>query len=272
MRKYILISLLSSSFLIFCNSCTEKEMEMKSFTYIKAFQLTSDSIHNALKVSIEVELPVKFQNKEILTNIQKQIIGKIFSEKYTNLPLDTLAPTYATKLYDDYRADYGAVLEKLSNKSTEAENEIQIEGIALYKDKKILSYSYERYAYMGGETGNSNRYFYNFDLSNGHIITEKDLFIDNYQSSLTELIKQRIVEDNIEIESVADLHEFDFWEDKIKPNGNFYIAEDGLVYVYNSFEIAPYSTGQTEVTLPYNRLKVLMKPDNLISHIYNKKQ
>ena len=81
MRKYILISLLSSSFLLFFNFCTESEMEMKSFTYSKSYHLTSDSIHNGLKVSIEVELPVIFHNKEILTNIQKQIIGKIFSEK-----------------------------------------------------------------------------------------------------------------------------------------------------------------------------------------------
>ena len=117
--------------------------------------------------------------------------------------------------------------------------------------------------------GNSNRYFYNFDLRNGHILHESDIFIDNYKAPLTELIKQRIVEDNAEIESVADLTEFDFWESEIKPNGNFYISDEGIVYVFNPYEIAPYSTGQTEVTLPYDRLKVLLKPGNLISYLYS---
>ena len=129
------------------------------------------------------------------------------------------------------------------------QNEIQVQGVALYLDDKILSYSYERYAYMGGAHGNSSRFFYNFDLSTAGLLTEKDLFVENYQEPLTQLIKQQIVEDNAEIESVADLNDFHFFEDQIKPNNNFYVNADGLVYVYNPYDIAPYSTGQTEVAL-----------------------
>ncbi|MBP1663887.1 MAG: hypothetical protein H6Q19_1027 [Bacteroidetes bacterium] len=267
MNKYLVFSLYLP--LILLISCAKQEMEMKNYSYSHTFHLTEDTTLGGLSISIEAELPVKYHNKEILTSIQQQIVGKMFGEIYTSLPVDSIIPRYVSRLYDDYKISYGNDLEKYKNlKGPMLDNEIQVEAVSMFLDDKILSFSYERYAFMGGAHGNSNRYFYNFDLSNGHILKESDIFIDNYKSPLTELIKQCIVEDNAEIESVADLNEFDFWEDEIKPNNNFYISDEGIVYVFNPYEIAPYSTGQTEVTLPYNRLKVLLKPDNLISYLY----
>jgi hypothetical protein len=268
MNKYLLFS--ASLLLILVNSCTKQEMEMKNYSYANTFHLTPDTTLGGLSISIEAELPVNFSNKEILKSIQQQIVGKMFGEIYTNLPVDSIIPSYVSRLYNDYKISYGTDLEKYKDlKGPMLSNEIQVEAVSMFLDDKILSYSYERYAYMGGAHGNSNRYFYNFDLKNGHILHESDIFIDNYKAPLTELIKQRIVEDNAEIESVADLTEFDFWESEIRPNGNFYISDEGIVYVFNPYEIAPYSTGQTEVTLPYDRLKVLLKPGNLISYLYS---
>ena len=148
-------------------------------------------------------------------------------------------------------------------------NEISIDGVSLYLDEKILSYSYESYAYLGGAHGNSNRMLYNYDLSNAHTIKEQDLFIADYKASLTQLIKDQILEQSAEIGSVADLNDLNFWEDEIKPNDNFYISDEGLVYIFNPYEIAPYSMGQTEVMLPYDKLKPLLKKGNILEYLYN---
>jgi len=268
-KKSLLLLLIVISHLFF-SSCSKQQMEMKEYSYSNIFHLTPDTTLGGLSINIEAEIPVKYHNKEILGNIQQQIIAKMFGESYTKLPIDSVIPVYVGKLFDDYKNSYGNDLERYKNlKGPMLNNDIQVEAVSMFLDEKILSYSYEQYAFMGGAHGGSNRYFYNFDLSNGHILKESDLFIDNYKQPLTELIKQCIVEDNAEIESVADLDELDFWEDAIKPNGNFYISDEGIVYVFNPYEIAPYSTGQTEVTLPYDRLKVLLKPNNLIAYLYN---
>ena len=275
MKRFVICllsaTLLSSLFI----SCRNQEMETEIVSYKNTFYLSSDTSLGGLSIEAETEIPVKFHNKEVLTNVKKQIIAKIFGEIFSHYPTDSILPKYANVLFQEYKKSNETYLRnnaELKNSLSVLENEIQIQGVAMYLDSKILSYSYERYAFMGGPHGNSSRLLYNFDLSNSHLITESDLFTDNYTESLTRLIKQQIVEDNAEMESVADLNDFHFFEDLIKPNNNFYITAEGIVYVYNPYDIAPYSTGQTVVLLTFDKLKPILKPENPIAHIYQTKE
>lgn len=272
MKRILSFSIFTGLFILLFTSCKPQEMEMNVFNFNETYPLTADTALGALSFEAEVELPVKFRDNDILKNVQKQIIAKIFGEIYNSMPLDSILPKYALVLSNEYKRSNEPFLQKIIEAKEPSgiwQNQIQVQGVAMYLDDKILSYSYERYAYMGGAHGNSSRLFYNFDLNNAKLLLEKDLFIDNYQNSLTQLIKQQIVEDNAEMESVADLNEFHFFEDQIKPNNNFYVNADGLVYVYNPYDIAPYSTGQTEVALTFERLKPILKPNNALAYFYN---
>ncbi len=256
-------------------SCQPRELETETLSYSKKFYLLEDTTPGGLFFQAETEIPVRFHNKEVLNNIRKQIVAKIFGEIYNKYPTDSILPLYASTLYQEYKRSnesYLANLAEFKDSGTFLENEIQIQGVAMYLDDKILSYSYERYAFMGGPHGNSSRLLFNFDLSNSNLINESDLFIANYTESLTMLIKQQIVEDNAEMESVADLNDFHFFEDRIKPNNNFYITAEGIVYVFNPYDIAPYSTGQTVVLLTFDKLKPILKPENPIAYFYNTKE
>lgn len=272
MKKNFFFLVFIGWFILSFTSCKQQEMEMDVYRFKETYPLTADTAQGALSFEAEVEIPVKFRDKDILINVQKQIIAKIFGEIYNSMPLDSVLPKYAEVLSDEYRKSSEPFIQKIleaDETSTIWQNQIQVQGVPMFLDDKILSYSYERYAYMGGAHGNSSRLFYNFDLSNSRLLTEKDLFIDNYETSLTQLIKQQIVEDNAEMESIADLNEFHFFEDQIKPNNNFYVNADGLVYVYNPYDIAPYSTGQTEVALTFKRLRPILKPNNALAYFYN---
>lgn len=271
MKKFISFSFFVGFFIVAFISCKPHEMEMDVFSFNETYPLTADTALGALTFEAEVEIPVKFRDKDILRNVQKQIIAKIFGETYNSLPMDSILPKYALILANEYKKSSEPFLQKIleaEKPSAIWQNQIQVQGIAMYLDDKILSYSYERYAYMGGAHGNSSRLFYNFDLNNSRLLHEKDLFIDNYEDLLTQLIKQQIVEDNAEMESVADLNEFHFFEDQIKPNNNFYVNGDGLVYVYNPYDIAPYSTGQTEVALTFERLRPILRPNNPLTYFF----
>lgn len=245
---------------------------MKNLTYSNKFYLNpSDTALGSLVINIDIEMPDEYSDKEILANIQKQITAKIFGEKFTTLQIDSLIPNYVEKLHQNFLLDYDANFQNQVKKADGPSmmNEINIDGIAIFLDNKILSYSNESYAYLGGAHGNSIRILYNFDLSNAQAITESNIFIADYQTPLTQLIKEQILEQSAEIGSVADLSELDFWEDKIAPNDNFYVSDEGLVYIYNPYDIAPYSMGQIEVSLPYAKLKPLLKPGNVIEYLYS---
>lgn len=252
-------------------ACQPQGMETKNFTFNDIYPLTSDTALGALSFDADVEIPVKFRDQDILRNIQKQIVAKVFGEVYNSMNLDSILPKYAQVLANEYIKSSEPFLQKIIEANEPSpiwQNIIQVQGAVLFLDDKILSYSYERYAYMGGAHGNSSRLLYNFDLNNARIITEKNLFIENYEAPLTQLIKQQIVEDNAEMESIADLSEFHFFEDQIKPNNNFYINGDGIVYVYNQYDIAPYSTGQIEVALTFERIKPLLRSNNPLIYFY----
>ena len=42
---------------------------------------------------------------------------------------------------------------------------------------------------------------------------------------------------------------------EIEPNGNFRVSEEGVTYIYNQYEIAPYVMGAIQVTVPWNELE-----------------
>ena len=271
MRRFV-VYLISTVFIAGAFiSCQTQEMETEILDFSKKFYLSEDTTLGGLSFQAETEIPVKFHNKEVLENVRKQIIATIFGEVFNNFPTDSILPKYANNLFLDYKRSnetYLANNAEIKESPLILENEIQIQGVAMYLDDRILSYSYERYAFMGGPHGNSSRLLYNFDLTNSHLIKESDLFIADYTESLTRLIKQQIVEDNAEMESVADLNDFHFFEDQIKPNNNFYITAEGIVYVYNPYDIAPYSTGQTVVLLTFEKLRPILKPENQIAYLY----
>lgn len=272
MNKRIVFYFFTALFVFLASSCKKQEMETEVLNYENEFLLNSqDSTLGSLSFLAEVEVPVKYHNQEVLKNVKQQIIAKVLGEVYNNYPLDSILSQYGSTLFQEYKKSNEPYLNRIVDlKGSRAflDNEITIQGTVMYLDDKILSYSYERYAYMGGAHGNSTRFLSNFDLKNSHTITEKELFTNNYESILAQLIKEQIVEDNAEMESVADLNDFDFYEDRIKPNNNFFITPDGLAYVFNPYDIAPYSTGQIGVLITYDKLKSILKQGNPIEYIY----
>ncbi len=271
--KYFKLGSLIFIFLL-C-SCQKKneELEMRTFSFEKKYPFNDTISVGKLDFIAEIELPIKYKhNQEVADNLRKQIVGKIFGEFFNSVKIENLLSIYGEMLEKEYKRVNKSYFENLDTITSYdlINNELSLQGVAIYLDEKILSYSYERYSYFGGNNGNSTRFFLNFNLQNAEPIKEKDIFKHGYQASLTQLIKEQIVEDNANIESVADLSELNYFEDKIKPNNNFYLTAEGLVYVYNPYDIASYGIGQIEVLIPFKKLKPIMKPNNIFEYIYKR--
>jgi hypothetical protein len=48
-------------------------------------------------------------------------------------------------------------------------------------------------------------------------------------------------------------------------NNNFAITKDGLIFFYNSYEIAPSAAGPAELELGYEEIKHLMRKDGVLA-------
>ena len=43
------------------------------------------------------------------------------------------------------------------------------------------------------------------------------------------------------------------------------IAEDGLIFHYNAYEVAPYALGSTQILLPWETIASLLRPDGPVA-------
>ena len=261
-----------SSFLFF--SCIHRTIKTEEKDFSKRYYLTKDTAKGSLNVEIEVEIPVAYSDKKVLDSIRATVISNVFGETYVSHTYDSIVQLFTADLNADYIDNNLQLVNQLDSGSAYSfNNEHIVSGFSLLSDKNIYAYGIKRYVYMGGAHDLETSNYLNFNLKTGKLITEKDLFIDNYKSALSELIKKRIVEESKETaekDPILNLENTAYWTDKIIPNGNFYITDESINYVFNPFEIAPESLGETEVTLPFERLKGLLKPNNLITYLIEK--
>ena len=274
MKNQTLVLLLGVLMSLSFFSCKQKVIKTEEQGFAKKYYLTSDTSKGALKVEMQIELPTKFYKESIMDSIRKSIIMNLFGKKYLTYPNDTVIEVFAKDLATEYRMNNASIDNFLDSVRTYSfNNEHNLSGYSLLSDNNIYVYGIERYVFMGGAHGYETRNYYNFDLKTGKQINENDLFVADYKNSLTKLIKDRIIEETNElnksqgINPISGLDDTDFWTDSIKPNGNFYITDVSINYVFNPYEIAPFYVGQTEVTIPFERLKDIFKQGNIITYL-----
>jgi len=278
MKKQAIMLFISILITGLFSSCTQKTVKTVEEDFTRKYYLSSDTSKGALSVDIHVEIPVTFADKKVLNSIRETIINNLFGEEFIPQPNDSVVQLFTNMLVTDYKANNEPLVNELDTASSYSfNNEHTLEGFSLLNDKHIYSYGIDRYIYMGGAHGLNNRNYFNFDLNTGKLITENDLFIASFKIELSELIKKRIIEESknvkgAEADPILDLEDTDYWTDSIKANGNFYITDESINYVFNPYEIAPYYMGLTEVTIPFNRLSKLFKPDNIIAYLVEKQK
>lgn len=253
-------------------SCTEQIVKVKSLSFADKYYLTpNDTTKGSLNVSIQMELPESYVDQKVCKAIRDTIISALFSPKYVAVADEQIAVEYFRELINEYRLLNEPLLAEFDSSIDPFyvfNQDYELEGFTSLNDASIYSYGINRYVYSGGAHGLKTFTYYNFDLKDGTKIDERDLFVDSYKSELVKLIKNRIVEQSDVMRTLNDLEQSDYWTDSIKPNGNFYLSDEGITYVFNPYEIAPYYYGLTEVLLPYSRLENLLRQGNPAAYLH----
>ncbi|MDD4199676.1 MAG: RsiV family protein [Paludibacter sp.] len=237
----------------------------------KVYLSEEDTTTGSLTIDLNIDLPISYQDKNVLDNIQTIIRTELFGDMFMSFPEDSLLNYYANELGREYIENNADFAKKISEESRLAfNNSIILEGFALLNDKNIFSYGISRFVDFGGAHPIKTRLFYNFELVNGKIIFEDEIFVEGYKPELTEIIKNKLLNDLNNDNTTPYIENFDdsvYFMEEIKPNGNFYINDESICFVFNPYEIAPYYVGETEVILPYKLIHHLMKPNNPLEYL-----
>ena len=115
------------------------------------------------------------------------------------------------------------------------------------------------YEYTGGAHGNRYLLIQNYNLMTGDAVNEQDLFIDDYYEQLKTLLLEALIAQTDEAETRKDLRRLGYSVADVVPNENFYVTDEGITYVYNPYEIAPYAIGCIQISLSWDSIRHLLR-------------
>lgn len=215
-------------------------------------------------------------DKALLPEIQKQFVNAYLGEAY-----DTLAPQEAIKKYtDDYIEAYKDLEEDFKVELTRSEKEGNPVGAWFsyyemssntirFNQDGLLCFSVNFENYTGGAHGAHAYNHFVLDANTGHRISEEDIFVDNYQDSLAEILVAQIAKQN-DISDPKELENMGFFSvDEIYPNNNFFVDDTGITYTFNEYEIAAYVVGPVHVHLSFEEVQYLLRSDTPITQLIN---
>ncbi|MDW7690516.1 DUF3298 domain-containing protein [Flammeovirgaceae bacterium SG7u.111] len=157
--------------------------------------------------------------------------------------------TSVDELVSEFFNSYKEFAEKFPDTSYGWYHEVECEVSRL--DSKVLALTYSVSSFTGGAHPNSNTLYYNYDLTTGEVIELKDMLKTADKAKLDEAVGTAFKKMK-GIDTEVDLTELlRGYVDKFEANDNFLLKDDGVVFYYNSYEIAPYSEGPSKVFVSY---------------------
>ena len=111
--------------------------------------------------------------------------------------------------------------------------------------------------FTGGAHGGHGTYFINIDPATGKRITLNEKLKSGYQEPLRQA-GEKIFKEKYQSDSLSN-SSYQFEEGMFTLNNNYTFTDDGIKFVYNIYEIAPYVAGMQEITIPYEEIEEWLK-------------
>jgi hypothetical protein len=130
----------------------------------------------------------------------------------------------------------------------------------LINSDTLLSLSATSEYFTGGAHGGRSVYFINIDPMTGKEVDLNTLLKPGFDEVLAiegekSFRKVRGLDSQINLAEAG----FEFPEGKFTVNTNYGFTADGIVFFFNAYEIAPFSSGTTEIMIPWKILSVFQK-------------
>lgn len=206
------------------------------------------------KLEISLEYPmVKGDKGMAATLIRRSIFEAAFGQTYDTLSVQEAATRYADDLAAEFK-ELSAAMWRGWQKAGIADPAAAqwsdiIEGYFAGQNGPYRSYIVNLTDYTGGAHSNSTTRAFVFDLNDGNLVTLDDLFVPDFNDILTDILNQHVAE------SVSEEDLEAMFESPISPTGNYILTSDSITFIYNPYEIGPYSIGTPSITVPIKELK-----------------
>lgn len=185
--------------------------------------------------------------------------------KYKGKPYDghAVAAFYAEKLFDNLEkevkdlAEDGVTLPPFSD-------DVYIEKV--WEGEGGVSYTVTNYIYEGGAHGLTTSFGQTLDRATGNVLVEVIDRSLEATDSMQAIIRDGLTSyfaDELGTDSMK-LEDFIFADDPSHlplPVGEPWFTDEGLTFIYQQYEIAPYAAGRPSFVVPYARIEPYLTAD-----------
>lgn len=231
-----------------CGSSDNKsQTDFDHVTVDKSVAIDNSQEAPQCRVHLDILQPVNATN-EAGRRINEQLVKKIFDME--QLSPQAAADSFANQYTRDYRSNMAPLYrEDRSDAMKRAwyeyhytittETQEPCDGIINY----LITIDY----YEGGAHGITQLLTMNFDAGTGELVTLADIFGADYEGPLCAKLLEAL-QDKTGCKDLEALHErgYLYSMDMFVPE-NYIVGDDEVTFVYNPYEIAPYSEGRIEL-------------------------
>ena len=123
----------------------------------------------------------------------------------------------------------------------------------------IIGHFIKTYQYTGGAHGGTFITCRNYRLEDGSVVTLENYFKPGYEKVLIPILERKLLE-YAECSSRDELDDHGYFsnEPMFVPE-NFEIRKDTIDFIFNQYDIAPYSTGITTLSVPEDEIRSIIR-------------
>lgn len=244
---FVTLTLLAICFI----SCNNKQTTDNKFTTDSLSYSKKDTI---AEVWLKVDFPVTENHilKNAISEFISEELGGTYDSDMTNA--QAMLKYYGDTLYQDL-VDDALEFDIQDMPPLTYSQSINIS----HETQKYVTFIADTYVYMGGAHGMSTKQGSTFRKSDGRRFSYEMLKKTEgaeFKQMIKNGLKKYFVDNGVEINNDETLANMLLTEDDINflplPDFAPYLTKDGITFIYQQYEIAPYAAGMPSFTISYN--------------------
>lgn len=263
-KKYLLFTCLFAMSVLSPVSCVQKGSGGKEAKEEKELPLVTDSmsISKSADEIIFVDYDFQFLKPEnvVSDSINAEINEQCISGQHDS-DIRTAIPAAMDKEMNALRAEVAEFHDPDDETFGEVKYHVGKKGRFVEDAADTVKvYRYEIDMYKGGAHGSYMPFTLNFSKTTGRVISIGDVLDTTQEQAVLEIMLAKLLKDNgcstreelIEKTGILGLGDLYLTE-------NFHLGKDEITFCFGQYDISPYSSGITYISLSYDSLKQFLK-------------
>lgn len=236
------------------------KLEFASFADTTVYHIANIDSMPCMNITFNITYPlatgVAGNDQLLLKDFMANCVGKEYANKTS---IEEAVTMFTNDEIKKYKSEVcGSTPESKVVAEAWMTHEYFAQNKILYNAHGILSYSNYVYTFTGGAHGINTTSCYVYDFYENQEIGINSIFKEEFLPNVLSLIKEELA-----LNKDADSFDMNY----VNVTENFFVDEEGIHWIYNPYEIAPYAIGAIEVTLPYSKIENYLTENTPIKSI-----